>query len=745
MQVRTWMFRMPVMLFAFVLLLSVVMTGTYAWQGQQQVLNSAYGMKAEMFPVELIKLEKQIDGTETETPIADTVFYLYRENGEQVGGRYITDDNGKISVQLSEGSYYFEETSPSIGYTYDTDGNGEDIKRYEFTVDKNDEEILVKAYNKRLTGALLISKRVQNADETPLSEAQKSEAFQFKVTFSDKGSYPYKIDGGSELLLESGESLNLCDGQEAVFENLPAGITYDVTEKPAEGYTMTSSGSSGSVPINDIIKAEFTNIYEKEPLPEDTVKLSVEKKLAGEVKESDKDREFEMILTVDGKVTVFSIKAGENKEFEIPAGSVYEVREEDYTDEGFHQSIVNGYGTAHGESIDVVVTNTYVGTPLVEITGQKKWDLNGCEDVKLPESITVRLMDDDRLVEEQTVMPDADGLWMYCFDVPKYDDEGEQIEYNIDEIKVPGFNTSYDGHDITNTYIKPAEVDPPIITKVVKGENAPTTVFEFVFEGLDNAPMPEGTDGSKKILALAGGGEIEIGTIKYDRPGTYKYTVHEKDGGLHGWEYDTGSYIITVTVKEKDNALIAEKTVVKGDKKADKPVFTNTYDSSCEETVVVSGMKTWKHGSNPENKRPEAIIVKVYGDGQLSLQRQITGKDKWCYSFELPRFDEDGDEIDYTVDEAYVSGYKKTINGYDITNTFIGSSPAGEDADDDPKDKDNTKDKDSDGLSGSDKDDGSGKTKTAKTGDSSNLILWFVLMMISMIGIILTLRKKQVK
>lgn len=52
---------------------------------------------------------------------------------------------------------------------------------------------------------------------------------------------------------------------------------------------MASSGSSGSVPINDIIKAEFTNIYEKEPLPEDTVKLNVENKLAGEVKESDKD------------------------------------------------------------------------------------------------------------------------------------------------------------------------------------------------------------------------------------------------------------------------------------------------------------------------------------------------------------------------------------------------------------------------------------------------------------------------
>ena len=47
-----------------------------------------------------------------------------------------------------------------------------------------------------------------------------------------------------------------------------------------------------------------------------------------------------------------------------------------------------------------------------------------------------------------------------------------------------------------------------------------------------------------------------------------------------------------------------------------------------------------------------------------------TEEQDWKYSFtKLPKYDDDGKEIKYTVDEENVRGYTKKIDGYDITNT----------------------------------------------------------------------------
>ncbi len=1051
---------LTLILVLLLLMLSCIM-GTLAWSSMgQTALNELLGRGDPPVPVQLIKLERQEGDSQEEIRIEGTSFYLFTEDGTQLGTKYVTDENGEINVNLKSGKYYFEEATPSVGYTYDKK-DGESVKQYPFTVIQNQTDpVIVKAYNLRLTGSLQIRKTVENSDDSALSAVQKNMAFTFTVTFSDKGTYTYRIDGKDPQKLESGDTLKLCSGQTAVFENIPTGVLYSVKETPVEGYVTSSTGHRGNIteetsvadfvnrcnldelgkivvskevkgadsdirketeftftakfgdeeqtfklkhgetkvfagipegtvytieeeepedpsfsatvekytgrvystetiqlpfvniydetPPTDktgsltvskkvvgdnadpnlefsfeviftganapdsqsfvlksgeektlediphgvtytvyetdtcgywaytdlvsgsvvgdenahvtitnmkpdqetgsltitkevrgqdadqekafsfsvevdgvtesfklkhgesktitgllvgssykvkevdvendnyiptvkqyegtIAEAEalilpFVNIYDPDPegkkgslevkkvvtgengdpdeeftfevsfegkdapvteifnlkagenklienipygvtyvvketdsgdcdpavkeaagviageetavitfvnkapdKPKNYVNLTVTKKLSGEIIPSDKKKSFDMILYVDDEPIEFSLKADESKTFEVPEGAVYEVTEENYYHQYFSQFITGGYGIVTDEDIEAVVENTYVGIPLVEIQGSKKWVLNG-NDVELPESITVQLKDGKLLVEEKTVTAGEDGKWKYTFIAQKNDADGNPIKYTIEEKPISSYITKYDGNNITNTYVKPISVNPPIITKVVKGKNAPKTKFEFVFKGKNGAPMPEGSVGSKKTVTVTGAGTVEVGEITFTDPGKYVYTIYETNDKIKGWTYDNAKYTITINVTGKDGKLTYTSSIRKNETSAAKVTFTNTYDKSIlGDNVIVAGRKTWNHGYNPTHNQPRTLLIKLYADGRQVMQKQITARDDWKYAFEVPKYDEDGKKIAYTIDEETIAGYKKVVDGYDLYNTYTGTS-----------------------------------------------------------------------
>ena len=80
--------------------------------------------------------------------------------------------------------------------------------------------------------------------------------------------------------------------------------------------------------------------------------------------------------------------------------------------------------------------------------------------------------------------------------------------------------------------------------------------------------------------------------------------------------------------------------------------------------------KTWNDANNKDGIRPKAIKVKLLANGKEKTSVITTEEQEWKYSFtKLPKYDDDGKEIKYTVDEENVRGYTKKIDGYDITNT----------------------------------------------------------------------------
>jgi hypothetical protein len=98
-------------------------------------------------------------------------------------------------------------------------------------------------------------------------------------------------------------------------------------------------------------------------------------------------------------------------------------------------------------------------------------------------------------------------------------------------------------------------------------------------------------------------------------------------------------------------------------------VFTNTFIG--EEVITIEGEKTWKVPA--ETVLPASIVVELLGDGKLVQAVTVTpdSSGRWRYSFTAPKYDEDGGEIQYTVRERALAGYKATVKGYDIENLFV--------------------------------------------------------------------------
>ncbi|MDO4833763.1 MAG: FctA domain-containing protein [Bacillota bacterium] len=105
--------------------------------------------------------------------------------------------------------------------------------------------------------------------------------------------------------------------------------------------------------------------------------------------------------------------------------------------------------------------------------------------------------------------------------------------------------------------------------------------FTFKISGKGGAPLPENTE----IKATSDNTYPSFGAIKYDKAGTYEYTIKETKGSLDGVTYDTSEHTATVKVtRNDDNSLSAE---VKYDGNNDGLTITNTV-----EKVTVSGEKT---------------------------------------------------------------------------------------------------------------------------------------------------------
>jgi len=359
--------------------------------------------------------------------------------------------------------------------------------------------------------------------------------------------------------------------------------------------------------------------------------------------------------------------------------SVYTLTVEVAEDED-GQLAVNRAFTKTGQPAEkAVFTNSYSDVvEYINVRVTKAWQGG---DEKRPQSVQVQLYKDGTAYGSPTTLSAANSWTRIWNDLTK------GHAWTVDELNVSEGYTkvvsgdAVNGFTITNTKGILPETTDVLVTKVWKGEdeNRPASVVMQLYKDGAAAGIP---------VTLSGANG-------------WAYTWNALEKG-HAW-----------TVDEVNVPAGYSKTVT-GDM-ANGFVITNTKLPSPPpgDEITINGKKTWNHGDNPMDKRPASITVIIKADGAIVTQRMITAAEHWGWSFNLPKYNKDGKEITYTVDEARFEDYVKTMDGYNLINTY---KPGGNTDDPDP-----------------------GKPiSLPKTDDNGNLALWLTLMALSLGGLAAT-------
>lgn len=311
------------------------------------------------------------------------------------------------------------------------------------------------------------------------------------------------------------------------------------------------------------------------------------------------------------------------------------------------ESAIDGYtNDIRSSGNTFTVTNTHIPeTVNVDVT--KIWTDGENQDGNRPDSISVILTGSDGKRYMTTIT--AANNWKHTFlKLPKFFNEGTQIEYTLTEDTMSGYSDVVEKRSdyvfvLTNKY-SPATVDVTIVKKWDDDNDR---------DGM----RPESVD----IVLNGSDGKLYTGTLSTENGYTCVFQSVPK--------YHDGGTLINYTIAEEK--IPGYTTTIAKDASGYKFTLTNTKPI---ETVTKTVSKVWEDSNNQDGLRPSAITIILTGDDGSRRVKSVSAAENWTTMFEnLPKNQNHGQSIQYTVSEAFVSGYTDRVaqNGdnYTITNT----------------------------------------------------------------------------
>ncbi|MCR5448209.1 MAG: Cna B-type domain-containing protein, partial [Solobacterium sp.] len=242
----------------------------------------------------------------------------------------------------------------------------------------------------------------------------------------------------------------------------------------------------------------------------------------------------------------------------------------------------------------------------------------------------------------------ASDNWTGSFDdLRRFDKDGEEIFYRVEEERLAHYDPEYSGTAETGFIItnKNTETVRLPVRKQWIGPSCDSVTVKLMRQyEAEGTVITEDTGLVLELNAQNQWSTVFENLPKYVPDGTeYKYLIDEvtADGYLASIEYDeNGDCVIT---------------------------NTNT------EMISIPVTKQWT--GTPLT----SVALQLYADGVLIDERKLTANDSWHCSFtELPKYDStDGHEIVYDVQEVPMNGYVSerdgSVNtGFTFTNTITG-------------------------------------------------------------------------
>ena len=352
----------------------------------------------------------------------------------------------------------------------------------------------------------------------------------------------------------------------------------------------------------------------------------------------------------------------------------HEVNHDDF--KFYSDKIVGDFTTGYN------VTNKFVSPEdKIKISVNTVWDDSDNKNGKRPDSVKVVLNGNGSEVKSKVISgdPNKNDNWNHIFDnLPKYDDNGNEINYSViekpinnDDLKFYTTNVSGDknsGFVINNKFTVPNETVKPHVTidwdDNNNGKKKRPDAVKVVIKDPNGNIVKEGD--------LGGDPSDNIWTKDFDDLPKYNgngkeipYTVEvlPKNPGDPNDPNNPGDldFYIPSTKGDIGKGFTVTETLTVPDKK-----------------VSVDSKVKWDDDNNSKGKRPDSVRVVVKNGDKVVSDKVISGDPKndngWNYKFNnLPKYNSNGDEINYTIDEEPVKPddllyYNKSVDGDTITN-----------------------------------------------------------------------------
>ena len=380
----------------------------------------------------------------------------------------------------------------------------------------------------------------------------------------------YELEGGSAT-----RSSSVVSFPGSVAEGITGAITTDES-----GYLIMRKGSRQLTRINELYTAKGSN-------PTATASSIIDPRWSGKT---------------------INVLLGNNGRISLEQPSTLAISKTVVTPDGFDENYYNNLDFTFDISIPDAAGKTFKavvkGTD-GKVHGDESWNLTL----------------DARGHAEHTL---KHGETLYVYGIPS------RTAYSVIESARAGFKTEPSAPcegvteagleskaDFTNTYSatgKLAGENALVGEKILDGRDwFASDSFTFILQGLDGAPMPEGSEGDIYRLAVTSPEGTPSGTpvafnfgdIAYEKPGTYVYQVYEpaEEVGTTGVTTSLSLYTVTVTVTDNHDGTLAASSKItrvhddRGNDVAPKDAaakvasFVNVFDATSQDWTPVAMKK----------------------------------------------------------------------------------------------------------------------------------------------------------
>ncbi|MBQ3278925.1 MAG: Cna B-type domain-containing protein, partial [Clostridia bacterium] len=597
--------------------------------------------------------------------------------------------------------YTLHETVAPEGYTVTTDTT--------FTIDETG----------KVTSTGTISKDETTGKEVLLVEDAKTHIEVSKVDVADGE----ELEGATIQILD--KEGNVVDewvskkDETHVVEGLKTGEEYTLHETVApEGYTVTTDTT---FTIDETGKVTSTGTISKDETTGKEVLLVEDAKTHIEVSKVDVTDGTELdgatIQILDKEGNVVDEWVSNKDEAHVVEGlkteEVYTLRETT-APEGFEVTvdtvfILNTDGTfgtvTEGEKNNTTIRND--GVLLVEdmptqtrAVVKKAWVDGENRDNVRPQEIKVTLLADggneltlaDGTKTTFSIMLNRNNNWSYVYngEVRTNAETGAQTMIGLREYKLNADGTTTKivytwAEDVTGLpegYSMTSNETNGILT-VITNTYGPETTKITVNKVWEDSGIEGLVHESVRVQLYADGTAIKEPVV-LDDSNNWTYTW---DGLYTNVNVNGAKTAIAYTVEEinvpngyKSNVTQSGKTfTITNTYQGGKLAIEKTFKFEEPEpeiidhgaTVDVPIIKIWNDGNNRDGSRPASITVRLLANGVEVASAQVMAQSGWVYIFTgMPKFDDEGKTITYTVLEDAVARYKTDIYGLTIQNTY---------------------------------------------------------------------------